>query len=103
MSEVQEIVHGLENKHDDSYTPEQLRAWGHMIQPKKHDSYEVPPSKRFFKTKKADTTPPSVTLSPGKRISYRMECINGLTNGIVFSRKVSFQRLSLMNYRNDIK
>ena len=49
-----------------------------MIQLKNHDSYEVPPSKPFFKTKKAATTPPSVTLSPGKRISYKMECINQL-------------------------
>ena len=78
MSEVQEIVHELEKKHEDSYTPEQLRAWRHMIQLRKHDSYEVPPSKPFFKTKKAATTPPSVTLSPGKRISYRKECINQL-------------------------
>ena len=53
MSEVQEVVYEVEKKHEDSYIPgpEQLKAWGQMIQLKKHNSYEVPNSKPFFKTK----------------------------------------------------
>uniref|UniRef100_A0A1X7UNK9 SHOCT domain-containing protein n=1 Tax=Amphimedon queenslandica TaxID=400682 RepID=A0A1X7UNK9_AMPQE len=77
MSEVQTIVDELEKKHASSYTPEQLRVWGHMIQLKKHDSFEVPPSKPFFKTNNASATS-GVTLSPGKTVIYRTECINQL-------------------------
>ena len=52
LSEVQTIVDELDKKHGDSYTPEQLRVWAHMIQLKKHGSYDIQPSKPFFKTKK---------------------------------------------------
>ena len=39
MSEVEEIVEELQKKHQSKYSPEQLHAWAHMIQMKKHSSY----------------------------------------------------------------
>ena len=74
MTEVELIVEELESIHDAGhYTPEQLRAWAHMLQMKKQDSYP------FFKSKaiahKLDDKSSDV-LSPGKRIHYRYECIN---------------------------
>ena len=52
LSEVQTIVDELDKKHSDSFNPEQLRVWAHMIQLNKHGSYDIPPFKPFFKTKK---------------------------------------------------
>ena len=80
MTEVEDIVNDLQKKHACKFSPEQFRAWAHMIQLKKHESYNVPPSKPFFGQDKGkhlkDT--PSVGISPGKRINLRTECINQL-------------------------
>ena len=80
MSEVQIIVEELQERHGSSkkYSDEQLRAWAHMIQLKKHDSYETPPDKPFFKSHKKAKVLTENSLSPGKRISYRTECIEQL-------------------------
>ena len=32
MDELEEIVEQLSQKHEKNFTPEQIRAWGHMIQ-----------------------------------------------------------------------
>jgi len=79
-TEVEDIVNDLQKKHACKFSPEQFRAWAHMIQLKKHESYDVPPSKPFFgrgKGKHLKDTP-SVGISPGKRINLRTECINQL-------------------------
>ena len=61
------------------YTAEQIRAWAHMLQMKKHDSYEEAPKKPFFKTAlKGATSKVSDSMSPGKRIQYRSQCIDQL-------------------------
>ena len=80
ISEVQAIFEDLEKRHGNSkqYSPEQLRAWAHMIQLKKHESYEAPPDKPFLKLNKKVPTATQKSLSPGKRISYRTECIEQL-------------------------
>ena len=52
LGEVQEIYEKLHSKHT-SYDQEQLRMWAHLIQMGKHDSYEVPPYKPFFKNTKS--------------------------------------------------
>ena len=74
MTQVQVIVDELEEHHGTSkkYSPEQFRAWAHMLQLKKHDSYDMPPNKPFFKSRKQtnDVTALDKSLSPGKRISY---------------------------------
>ena len=83
MSQVEIILDKLESIHDaGQYTPEQMRAWAHLLQMKKHDSYESPPNKPFFKTNidagKVDCSLEGSSLSPGKRLQYRSECINQL-------------------------
>jgi hypothetical protein len=72
MSEVEIIFEKLQETHD-NFSPEQLRAWAHMLQMKKHDSYELPPDKPFFgKSRRKET------MSPGKRINMRSKCIDQL-------------------------
>ena len=110
LSEVQVIVDELEKKHKDCYTPEQIRAWGHMIHMKKHSSYDEPPQKPFFmgsKRKQKENNAPSATLSPGKCILYRSECINQLDKwhdllekGVISSAQFTELQETIMN---DIK
>lgn len=86
MSEVEEIVEDLEMRHGEKnvFSAEQLRVWGHMIQMKKHSSYDEPPDKPFFRHSrtvkgKTNTSPSgSDGMSPAKRINLRTECINQL-------------------------
>ena len=61
MSEVDTIVNQLETKHAEKYTPQQLRAWGHMLQMKKHTSFDSPPDKPFFRSRKHLKDSPKVT------------------------------------------
>ena len=87
MSEVEEIVEDLELRHGEKnvYSGEQLRVWGHMIQMKKHSSYDEPPDKPFFRNSKSvkgktntSSSGSSDGMSPAKRINLRTECINQL-------------------------
>ena len=48
MSEVEVIMDKLKEIHEDVYSPEQVRAWAHMIQMNRHQSYDIPPDKPFF-------------------------------------------------------
>ena len=77
MNEVEEIVEKLSGKHD-SFTPEQLRAWAHMIHLKKHTSYDIPPNKPFFRNKRGTGDSSVCAHSPGKRINMRSQCIDQL-------------------------
>ena len=76
FSDIQCIVEKLEKMHAGDYSPEQLRAWAHMIDMKKHSSYDTPPHKPFFK--RAVSATKELCMSPGKRIKYRSECIDQL-------------------------
>ena len=78
MTELEAIVNELSERHGNTYTVEHTRAWAHMLQMKKHDSYEEPPQKPFFKTAKSLPSKSSDTMSPGKRIQYRSQCIEQL-------------------------
>ncbi len=50
VAEVDSIVDELEkNNTSGQFSPEQLRAWAHMIQLNKHVSYDEPPDKPFFR------------------------------------------------------
>ena len=75
MSGVDSILDKLKEKHGQKYTSVQLNCWAHMIHANKHESLDTPPNKSFFGKKKSNET---VTISPGKRISLRSECINQL-------------------------
>lgn len=85
LTEVEEIYDTLSEKHSTTYTVEQLRAWAHLIQMKKHCSYDHPPEKPFFKRKRekhsgvtSTATVDESTRSPGKRIGLRTQCIDQL-------------------------
>ena len=94
IAAVDEIYRRLEEKYRGKYTPEQLRAWAHMIDLKKHSSYDEPPNKPFFVGKQKATKDSEVTstpqkasvamnsgsmgVSPGKRVNLRSECIDQL-------------------------
>ena len=49
MAEVETMEDELQEKHSESgkYTDHQLRSWAHLIQMKKHGSYDEPPDKPF--------------------------------------------------------
>ena len=79
MTEVDEIVASLTEKHSQHYTLEQIRAWAHMIYMDKA-GYENPPDKPFFKNRNRKSVPlsSSSTASPKKRIELRSECMDQL-------------------------
>ena len=87
----------LKDKHGSKYSTEQLNAWAHMISVGKHCSFEDPPNLPYFvgkaRSHKDDTADPqhalsmstdkpssiAVSLSPGKCVSLRTECIDQLS------------------------
>lgn len=93
LTEVEEIVKSLKEKHGTKYSTEQLNIWAHVLHLEKHDSREVPPNVPYFTRNKtpaekgsqpsrtADQAPkPLGPPSPGKRVSMRSECISQLKN-----------------------
>ena len=94
MTEVEAIEAELRQKHAQSmYSEHQLRSWAHLIQMKKHTSYDKPPDKPFWRTTQQKSVPSgnttaSVTIgdlegsskrdSPGKRINMRGKCMEQL-------------------------
>ncbi len=80
MTEVEEIEASLRQKHAGGpYSEEQLRSWAHLIQMQKHSSYDVPPNKPFWKTRSQKlSNSPEVTVSPGKRVDLRGQCVQQL-------------------------
>ena len=84
MTEVELIVEELEKRHSasESFSVEQLRVWAHMLHLKKHDSYDQPPNKPFFRHSKAAQklvgADQENRMSPAKRIQLRTELIEQL-------------------------
>ena len=80
MTEVEGIEAKLKEKHSASYSGEQFRAWAHLIQMEKHDSYEVPPDKSFWRSqkKKDSRKDDHGTFSPVKRVNLRGQCAEQL-------------------------
>ena len=98
MAKVDDIYKKIDEAHGNLYSPEQKRAWAHMIELGKHDSVTQPPKKRFFQssvsseapsvspclsvktssTSTASTSTPTLVTSPGRRVSIRSECIDQL-------------------------
>jgi hypothetical protein len=87
LSEVEEIVKKLEEKHGAAYLVEKLNIWAHMLHIKKHDSYDQLPNVPYFTTRDHNrsevevsysTVPPvsaPLPVSPGKSVT---ECIDQL-------------------------
>jgi hypothetical protein len=89
MTEVDKIYSKLQEEHKTGYSPEQLRAWAHLLQMGKHDSYTQPPDKPFFRGRKRAAAVCTSALesipetkksaaSPGRRVSMRSELIDQL-------------------------
>ena len=89
LSEVEDIVVKLKEKHGSLYTAEQLNCWAHMYQTEKHGSLDFPPNLPYFRGRKHQTgskgnsaesvqNPPQPGISPTKRVSLRTECVKQL-------------------------
>ena len=80
MAEVEMIEEKLRKKHKDVYTEEQLRCWAHLIQMKKHTSYDEAPNKPFWKvsTDKGKGDKSSSIVSPSKSVNLRGQCVTQL-------------------------
>ena len=63
MAKVDEIYQKIHETHGNLYSPEQKRAWAHMIERGKHDSISQPPNKRFFQTRASESAPASSSHS----------------------------------------
>ena len=119
MTEVESIEAKLREKHAQStYSEHQLRSWAHLIQMKKHTSYDKPPDKPFWRTAQqknvASGNPTaSVTMcdietssrrdSPGKRINMRGKCMEQLMqlhklfeNNVITQEQYEEMKLDIM-------
>ena len=90
ISEVEEIIKKLKEKHGDAFSVEKLNCWAHMLNVGRHSSYDEPPDFPFFKRPKNDKhsgasvsgTSSAVSTaadSPTKRVGLRAQCIDQLS------------------------
>ena len=98
ITKVEEIVHTLQNIHGERYSVEQLNSWAHMIELKKHESYDMPPDLPYFRKRRRqaeqnvllEKEPQSHTnLSPCK---LRSECIDQLNKWHDLLEKVGISK-----------
>ena len=87
LSDVDEICAKLSEKHKGEYSKDELRAWAHMINMGKYESYDEAPDKPFWRGRKrqcGDQAPPSskrptsFVVSPSKKMRIRSELITRL-------------------------
>ena len=52
ISEVEDIIKKLKEKHGDDFSVEKLNCWAHMLNVGKHSSYDEPPDLPFFRGRK---------------------------------------------------
>lgn len=101
MAEHCTIVDELETRHTSGkFSPEQLRAWAHLIQLKNHVSDDKPPDKPFFRNSKPKkvSTNESQGISPAKRITLRSECIDQLEKWHMLMEQVLFHKTNTRNF-----
>ena len=98
ISEVEEIIKVLREKHSDAYSVEKLNCWAHMLNVGKHSSYDEPPDFPFFKKRKEKrsdaqrsgsssdsgstatiSSMSTSTNSPSKRVGLRTQYIDQLS------------------------
>ena len=83
MKEVESIEDQLLEKQDGKYSREQICAWAHLIQMGKHESYDSPPNKPFWKKPSgkhsSTSTDLAVTVSPGKKVQLRDQLVEQLS------------------------
>ena len=115
MTEVEMIEQELKDKHTE-YSDEQIRSWAHLIQMKKHASYDQPPNKRFWKVPQqrpltdgnsTSSTGLNACVSPGKRVSLRGQCVQQLLqlHDLLEKRAISNEQYKGMQFSimNDVK
>lgn len=97
VAETNETLAKLEEKHGDKYSSEQLHTWANLIQLKRHSSLDTPPDYPFFRgrkkkqdsessaeskrsasPKRGDSSSPVPSVSPGKRLGMRSQCLDQL-------------------------
>ena len=74
MAKVDEIYKEIHETHGNQYSPEQKRAWAHLIELGKHDSVTQPPKKRFFQS------PPTSEYSPASSASAHPSTSTGTSS-----------------------
>ena len=81
LDQVESILEELRKKHEGKLSEEKLRAWAHLIEMKKHSSYDEPPNTPFFgrgKRPSAFSQSPNAGISPCKKLQMRTELIDQL-------------------------
>ena len=90
LMKVEAIAAKLTEKHEGKFSAEQINVWGYLINMKKHQSFDDPPdkpffresSKKVFKQKSSDTPNASGMvhegISPSKRIDLHTELLDQL-------------------------
>ena len=88
LMEVEAIADKLTEKHEGKFSAEQINVWAHLINMKKHQSFDDPPDKPFFRGsskkvfKQKSNDIPNATgmvhegISPSKRIGLRTELLD---------------------------
>ena len=107
IAQIEEIVSNLQEKHGSKYSVEKLNCWAHMILMKKHTSYDNPPEYPYFKgkggdPKGGDSASTSATISPGKRVNLRSECMDQLDKSLSLLQKGCITQEQYDNLRDKI-
>ena len=88
--EVEVIADKLTEKHEGKFSAEQINVWAHLINMKKHQSFDDPPDKPFFRgssmevfTQKSSDIPNATGvvhqgISPSKWIELHTELLDQL-------------------------
>ena len=105
LSEVEELVKKLTEKHQSKYSVEQMNTWAHMIHMGKHESLDQPPSVPYFKKPATERDTSDVTekekdhaiRSPSKLISNRTQSISQLKD---LSTLLEFGGIDKEQYEN---
>ena len=102
IAQIEEIVSQLQEKHGSKYSVEKLNCWAHLILMKKHASYDHPPEYPYFKGKGGDSTSTSASISPGKRVNLRSECMDQLDKSLTLLQKGCITQEQYDNLRDKI-
>lgn len=78
--QVESIEEEILEKHGETYSKEQVRAWAHLIQMGKHDSTADAPNKPFWKNRcaKKDSATNNNVISPVKRVQLQGQLVDQL-------------------------
>ena len=122
LSDVDEICAKLSEKHKGEYSKDQLRAWAHMINMGKYESYDEAPDKPFWKGRKRQRSddqvpsnssskrPASFVASPSKKVGIRSELITQLKqwhalleSGVVSQSEYDEMKSAIMTDMKDLQ